>query len=61
MKQFEILLWDVDQTLLDFSKSQKDALGRSFQKYGRTLKEEIQHGTRTHPEDADGPEDCGRD
>lgn len=41
MKQFEILLWDVDQTLLDFSKSQKDALGRSFQKYGRTLKEEI--------------------
>ena len=40
MKKISILLWDVDQTLLDFSKSQRDALCRSFQKYGRTLEEE---------------------
>lgn len=40
MRKYDILLWDVDQTLLDFGKSQQDALGRSFEKYGRTMESE---------------------
>lgn len=37
MKQYEVILWDVDQTLLDFSKSQDYALKYAFQKFGRTI------------------------
>lgn len=37
MRKYDVLLWDVDQTLLDFGKSQQDALGRSFEKYGRIM------------------------
>lgn len=40
MRKFDIILWDVDQTLLDFNKSQEDALQRSFEKYSRTMDEE---------------------
>lgn len=40
MRKFDILLWDVDQTLLDFGKSQREALGRSFEKYGRRMNDE---------------------
>jgi len=34
-----MILWDVDQTLLDFGKSQENALRRSFEKYGRAMEE----------------------
>lgn len=40
MRKYDVLLWDVDQTLLDFGKSQQDALGRSFEKYGRIMDRE---------------------
>lgn len=39
MKKFDMILWDVDQTLLDFGRSQQDALSRSFEKYERILDE----------------------
>ncbi len=41
MSKFEIILWDVDQTLLDFELSQAYALGESFQKFGLEMKEEV--------------------
>lgn len=34
MGRFEIILWDVDQTLLDFNKSQEYALRYSFGQFG---------------------------
>lgn len=34
MKKFDVLLWDVDDTLLDFGMSQDYALRYSFEKYG---------------------------
>lgn len=41
MGKFDIVLWDVDQTLLDFSLSQKDALNASFKQYGREIEENV--------------------
>lgn len=41
MKKFDIILWDVDQTLLDFGRSQRDALAGSLERYGRRMDEEI--------------------
>lgn len=40
MKRFSIILWDVDQTLLDFNKSQKWALHESFRSFGREITDE---------------------
>lgn len=37
MKRYEIVLWDVDQTLLDFTKSEDYALRHSFGQFGRTI------------------------
>ncbi len=37
MKKYEIILWDVDQTLLDFTKSEDYALRAAFKKFGRTI------------------------
>lgn len=39
MTKFEIVLWDVDQTLLDFSLSQSHALKESFRRFGRETQE----------------------
>lgn len=39
--QFEILLWDVDQTLLDFDRSQDYALRYSFKEFGMEADERI--------------------
>ncbi len=41
MKQFTTILWDVDQTLLDFNKSQSHALHESFRGYDREITEDI--------------------
>ena len=41
MKKFEILLWDIDQTLLDFDKSQDYALKFSFHNFGMDVDETI--------------------
>lgn len=37
MGRFDIILWDVDQTLLDFEKSQRYALYHSFEQFGRKI------------------------
>lgn len=37
MKKYEIILWDVDQTLLDFTKSEDYALRYSFEQFGRKI------------------------
>lgn len=41
MGRYEILLWDVDQTLLDFEKSQEYALKSSFEKFGMKVNDKI--------------------
>lgn len=41
MKRYDILLWDVDQTLLDFDRSMEDALRYTFQHFGLTITDEI--------------------
>lgn len=41
MKNYEVILWDVDDTLLDFGLSQDYALKKSFAKYGIEIDEEI--------------------
>ena len=41
MKHFQTLLLDADNTLLDFSAGEKEALKQTFQKYGYLLNEEI--------------------
>lgn len=41
MSKFEIVLWDVDQTLLDFEKSQDYALKFSFKKFGMEADENV--------------------
>lgn len=40
-KRYEILLWDADETLLDFSLSQEEALKKAFQSYKLPIDEEI--------------------
>ncbi len=37
MKQYEIILWDVDQTLLDFEKSQDYALKYAFKQFHKNI------------------------
>lgn len=41
MCRFDIILWDVDQTLLDFNQSQEYALCHSFKQFGRSADPEI--------------------
>ena len=41
MKHFQTLLLDADNTLLDFSAGEKEALKQTFHKYGYLLNEEI--------------------
>lgn len=41
MHNYDIILWDVDATLLDFKKSQEHALTFCFAKYGHTITQEI--------------------
>lgn len=40
VKKYEIILWDVDQTLLDFKKSEDYALKYTFEQFGRKIQEE---------------------
>lgn len=39
MSRFDTILWDVDQTLLDFDMSQEYALCHSFEQFGRRIDE----------------------
>lgn len=41
MKKYEVILWDVDDTLLDFGLSQDYALRYTFEKYGISINEQI--------------------
>lgn len=41
MGRYNIILWDVDQTLLDFEKSQEYALCYSFEQFGRKMDDRI--------------------
>ena len=41
MGRFNIILWDVDQTLLDFDKSQEYALDYSFKQFGKKVDDMI--------------------
>lgn len=40
MKKYEIILWDVDQTLLDFKKSEDYALKDTFRQFGRIIQDD---------------------
>lgn len=42
MGRFDIILWDIDQTLLDFKKSQEYALQHSFMQFGRKIDDTVQ-------------------
>ncbi|MDE5909463.1 MAG: YjjG family noncanonical pyrimidine nucleotidase [Lachnospiraceae bacterium] len=41
MSRFSIILWDVDQTLLDFKKSQEYALDYGFKQFGRKIDDAV--------------------
>ena len=41
MQKYNIILWDIDNTLLDFQYSQKKALSACFKKAGLTITDEI--------------------
>lgn len=41
MKQYDIVLWDVDQTLLDFKKSQRYAVRKAFKQFGLPCGQEV--------------------
>lgn len=40
MKKYSVILWDIDDTLLDFGLSQDYALKHAFRKHGRTIDNE---------------------
>ena len=40
MQRYEIILWDVDQTLLDFTRSEDYALRNTFEQFGRQIDSE---------------------
>lgn len=40
MGKFEVILWDVDQTLLDFKKSESYAVKSCFEQFGRSVDED---------------------
>ncbi|MGN0376214.1 MAG: hypothetical protein ACI4ED_01130 [Suilimivivens sp.] len=37
MQKYEIILWDVDQTLLNFTRSEDYALRQTFEQFGRNI------------------------
>lgn len=41
MPNFTTLLWDLDDTLLDFKKCERNALLKSFAKYGRSVGDDV--------------------
>lgn len=41
MKKYEIVLWDVDQTLLDFKKSENYAIRTAFKRFEMPIKDEV--------------------
>ena len=41
MNRFDTILWDVDQTLLDFERSQAYALGESFRQFGLEMEDSV--------------------
>lgn len=41
MRRFDTILWDVDNTLLDFDMSEREAITKSFERFGLSLTEEI--------------------
>ncbi len=41
MKKYDIILWDVDQTLLDFKRSEDYALRQAFSQFGKTIDTEV--------------------
>lgn len=41
MADYTVLFWDLDDTLLDFKKCEKNALLKSFAKYGRSVGEDV--------------------
>lgn len=40
MKKYDIILWDIDQTLLDFKKSENYALKETFKQFGKIIQDE---------------------
>ena len=44
MQRYEIILWDVDQTLLDFTRSEDYALRNTFEQFGRQIDSELTGG-----------------
>ncbi len=41
MKKYTTILWDLDQTLLNFDRSMEHALRAVFEQYGLPIDEEI--------------------
>ena len=41
MKKYEIILWDVDQTLLDFKESENYAIRKAFEQFGIPISNEV--------------------
>ncbi len=41
MANYTILFWDLDDTLLDFKKCERNALLKSFVKYGRSVGDDV--------------------
>ena len=41
MKKYEIILWDVDQTLLDFNESENYAIRKAFEQFNLSIRDEI--------------------
>lgn len=41
MANYTILFWDLDDTLLDFKKCERNALLKSFAKYGRSVGDDV--------------------
>lgn len=42
--RYDVILWDADDTLLDFQRSEASALERAFAEFGLPLTEEIRRG-----------------
>ena len=42
--RYDVILWDADDTLLDFQRSEASALERAFAEFDLPLTEEIRRG-----------------
>ena len=63
MRKFDTILWDVDQTLLDFKKSEDYAVRFCFRKYGKEAADETDNAgpaAETGTEKDDQAEDSSR-